>query len=116
MPTLYTTVVRPIVTEKSSAAVQGRVPLLIDSGVRRGADILKARARGAAAVAIGRPALFGAAVAGERGVRRVLEILTEELRLCMKLSGTPTLPCTATARLPSARSSPRSVSASSWLL
>jgi L-lactate dehydrogenase (cytochrome)/(S)-mandelate dehydrogenase len=74
-----------------AAAVQGRVPLLIDSGVRRGADILKARARGATAVAIGRPALFGAAVAGERGVRRVLEILTEELELCMKLSGTPTL-------------------------
>lgn len=71
-------------------ATGGTVPLIIDSGVRRGADILKARARGAAAVAIGRAAVFGAAVAGEGGVRRALEILTEELKLAMKLSGTAT--------------------------
>lgn len=51
--------------------------------------ILEARALGATAVAIGRPAVFGAAVAGERGVRRALDILTEELVLAMKPSGTP---------------------------
>lgn len=72
-------------------AVGAAVPILLDSGVRRGADILKARARGATAVAIGRPAVFGAAVAGERGVRRALEILTEELKLAMKLSGMPAM-------------------------
>ncbi|NLD68928.1 MAG: alpha-hydroxy-acid oxidizing protein [Limnobacter sp.] len=70
-------------------AVAGRVPLLIDSGVRRGVDALKALALGAQAVAIGRAALFGAAVAGESGVRRALQILTDELALSMKLAGVP---------------------------
>lgn len=72
-------------------ATAGKLPLLIDSGVRRGVDILKARALGATAVAVGRPALFGAAVAGQPGVARALDILTDELRLAMKLSGTPRL-------------------------
>jgi isopentenyl diphosphate isomerase/L-lactate dehydrogenase-like FMN-dependent dehydrogenase len=72
-------------------AVAGKVPLIIDSGVRRGADILKARALGATAAAIGRPALFGAAVAGEAGVKRVLEILIGELALAMKLAGVPSV-------------------------
>jgi L-lactate dehydrogenase (cytochrome)/(S)-mandelate dehydrogenase len=71
--------------------VQGRVPLLIDSGVRRGVDALKARVLGAQAVAVGRAALFGAAVGGQAGAERALEILTSELRLAMKLAGTPTL-------------------------
>lgn len=72
-------------------ATAGHLPLLIDSGVRRGVDILKARALGATAVAIGRPALFGAAVAGQRGVAHALDILISELRLAMKLAGTPCL-------------------------
>ena len=70
-----------------AAAVQGKVPLLIDSGVRRGIDALKAVAFGAQAVAVGRAALFGASAGGESGVRRALEILTDELALAMKLSG-----------------------------
>ena len=70
-----------------AAAVSGKVPLLIDSGVRRGVDALKAVAMGAQAVSIGRAVLFGAAVAGESGVRRALQILTDELTLAMKLSG-----------------------------
>jgi isopentenyl diphosphate isomerase/L-lactate dehydrogenase-like FMN-dependent dehydrogenase len=74
-----------------AAAVGGKVPLLIDSGVRRGVDTLKALALGAQATAIGRAALFGAAVGGEAGVRRALEILTGELALAMKLSGVPTV-------------------------
>jgi isopentenyl diphosphate isomerase/L-lactate dehydrogenase-like FMN-dependent dehydrogenase len=68
-------------------AVAGRVELMIDSGVRRGIDALKARALGARAVAIGRAALFGAACGGEAGARRAIEILTSELALAMKLAG-----------------------------
>ena len=71
-----------------SDAVGGKADLIIDSGIRRGSDIFKARARGAAAAAVGRAALFGAA-AGGPGVGRALDILIEELALTMKLSGTP---------------------------
>ena len=67
------------------------MPILIDSGVRRGVDALKARALGAQAVAIGRAALFGACAGGEAGVRRALDILTSELTLAMKLSGMPSV-------------------------
>ena len=74
-----------------AAEVRGKAALLIDSGVCRGIDALKARALGAQAVAIGRAALFGASAGGEAGVRRALEILTGELALAMKLSGIPTL-------------------------
>jgi isopentenyl diphosphate isomerase/L-lactate dehydrogenase-like FMN-dependent dehydrogenase len=70
-------------------AVSGCVPVLIDSGVRRGVDILKAVALGAQAVAIGRATLYGAAAAGEAGAERALAILTEELRRAMQLCGTP---------------------------
>jgi len=68
-------------------AVAGRVPLLIDGGVRRGTDIVKALALGAAAVAIGRPVLWGLAVAGEEGVSRVLEMLRSELVRALTLCG-----------------------------
>ena len=74
-----------------AAAVGGKLAILVDSGVRRGVDILKARVRGADAVAVGRPVLFGACVGGEAGARRALEILIDELRLAMKLAGTPSL-------------------------
>ena len=67
----------------------GRVPVLVDSGVRRGVDILKALALGAQAVAIGRATLYGAAAGGEAGAERALAILTEELRRAMQLCGTP---------------------------
>ncbi len=68
-------------------AVAGRVPVLVDGGVRRGTDVFKAIALGAAAVLVGRPAAWGLAVDGEDGVCRVLEILREELRTAMKLAG-----------------------------
>ncbi len=71
-----------------AAAVGDKVPVIIDSGVRRGQDILKARAAGASAVAVGRVPLFGAA-AGPQGVDRALDILIDELKLTMKLAGTP---------------------------
>jgi isopentenyl diphosphate isomerase/L-lactate dehydrogenase-like FMN-dependent dehydrogenase len=70
-----------------AAALGGRVPVLVDGGVRRGADALKARALGAQAVALGRATLFGGAAAGEAGARRALEILCDELRRAMKLCG-----------------------------
>jgi 4-hydroxymandelate oxidase len=77
----------PAVAEK----VAGRVPLLMDSGIRRGTDIVKALALGAAAVLIGRPSLHGLAVAGAEGVHRVLTILRQELELAMALTGRPAL-------------------------
>jgi isopentenyl diphosphate isomerase/L-lactate dehydrogenase-like FMN-dependent dehydrogenase len=68
-------------------AVDGRVPVLIDGGVRRGADVVKARALGATACLIGRPHLWGLAVAGEAGVARVLEIFRREIERVLALGG-----------------------------
>jgi isopentenyl diphosphate isomerase/L-lactate dehydrogenase-like FMN-dependent dehydrogenase len=73
--------------EEVVAGVNGAVPVLIDGGIRRGSDILKALALGANAVGIGRPYLWGLASFGEPGVRKVLELLTEELRIAMQLNG-----------------------------
>lgn len=72
-------------------AVGGRAPVLLDGGIRRGTDALKALALGAAAVLVGRPVLWGLAAGGEEGVRHVLEILRAELDLGMALCGAPTL-------------------------
>ena len=68
-------------------AVGERALLVVDGGVRRGIDVLKALALGADLVAVGRPALWGLAVDGASGVRRVLEILRDELSLAMALTG-----------------------------
>jgi isopentenyl diphosphate isomerase/L-lactate dehydrogenase-like FMN-dependent dehydrogenase len=68
-------------------AVQGRVPVLFDSGIRRGADAFKAIALGAKAVLLGRPYLYGMALAGEEGVREVLENFLAELDLTLALTG-----------------------------
>jgi isopentenyl diphosphate isomerase/L-lactate dehydrogenase-like FMN-dependent dehydrogenase len=70
------------------AAVKGRMPVLIDGGIRRGTDIFKALALGADAVCIGRPYLFGLAAYGEKGVEKVLAILDSELQRCMQFAGT----------------------------
>jgi 4-hydroxymandelate oxidase len=70
-------------------AVAGRIEVLMDGGVRRGTDILKALALGARAVCIGRPYLWALAAAGEAGVVDVLRILRDELALAMALSGRP---------------------------
>ena len=66
---------------------QRPLSLIVDSGVRRGIDALKARALGAEAVAVGRAALFGACAGGQPGVDRALDILTSEMALALKLSG-----------------------------
>jgi isopentenyl diphosphate isomerase/L-lactate dehydrogenase-like FMN-dependent dehydrogenase len=63
--------------------VAGRVPVLIDGGVRRGTDVYKALALGATAVGIGRPYIWGLASFGQPGVERVLDIVNNELRLAM---------------------------------
>jgi len=68
-------------------AVAGRVPILFDSGVRGGADVFKALALGAKAVLLGRPYVYGLAVAGERGVREVVRNVVADLDLTMGLAG-----------------------------
>ncbi|MFM1887393.1 MAG: hypothetical protein RL026_2550 [Pseudomonadota bacterium] len=64
-------------------AVRGRIPVLLDGGVRRGTDVYKALALGATAVGVGRPYVWGLAVHGDAGVARVLDLLDNELRLAM---------------------------------
>ncbi|MGB6942747.1 MAG: alpha-hydroxy acid oxidase [Bryobacteraceae bacterium] len=71
--------------------VAGRVPVLVDGGIRRGTDVLKALALGASAVGIGRPYLHGLGVGGAEGVTRVVEILRKEFELAMMLTGRPTI-------------------------
>jgi isopentenyl diphosphate isomerase/L-lactate dehydrogenase-like FMN-dependent dehydrogenase len=68
-------------------AVAGRVPVLFDSGIRRGADVFKAVALGAQAVLLGRPYVYGLAVGGEAGVRFILQNLLADLDLTLALSG-----------------------------
>ena len=68
-------------------AVNGRIPVLLDGGVRRGSDIVKALAMGAQGVMLGRATLFGAACAGEAGASRALSILKDELIRTMQLCG-----------------------------
>jgi len=72
-------------------AVGGRVPVLIDSGFRRGTDIVMALAMGAKGVCVGRPYIWGLGAFGQPGVERVLELLRIELRLAMQQMGAPTI-------------------------
>jgi 4-hydroxymandelate oxidase len=72
-------------------AVAGRVPVLMDGGIRRGTDVVKALALGARAVLVGRPYLWALATAGEAGVTLVLEMLRLELEAALALCGTPRL-------------------------
>ncbi|KAK8992656.1 hypothetical protein V6N11_048728 [Hibiscus sabdariffa] len=75
------------VLEEVVHAVGGKVPVFLDGGVRRGTDIFKAMSLGAQAVLVGRPVMYGLAAKGEYGVRRVLEMLKEELEVTMALAG-----------------------------
>ena len=77
----------PTVAERVAA----RIPVLVDGGIRRGTDIVKALALGADAVLIGRPYCHGLGVAGAAGVQRVIELLRDELVMAMKLAGRPAL-------------------------
>ena len=73
------------------AAVEGRLPVLVDGGIRRGTDVAKALVLGATAVLVGRPYVWGLAVYGADGVRLVVDLLRTELELAMGLLGAPTL-------------------------
>lgn len=73
------------------AAVDGRVPVLVDGGIRRGTDVLKALALGASAVLVGRPLIYGLATAGAAGVAHVLRLLRDEFEAAMALTGCQTL-------------------------
>jgi isopentenyl diphosphate isomerase/L-lactate dehydrogenase-like FMN-dependent dehydrogenase len=72
-------------------AVGNRIPVMVDSGFRRGTDIYKALALGARMVGIGRPFIYGLAAFGQEGVERVLDILRAELQLIMRQCGTPSI-------------------------
>ncbi len=72
-------------------AVEGKIPVLMDGGIRRGTDVIKALALGARAVLIGRPYLWGLAAGGAAGVERVVQILLDEFRAAMALCGRRTL-------------------------
>jgi 4-hydroxymandelate oxidase len=68
-------------------AVAGRIPVMLDSGIRRGTDVLMALALGAKAVFVGRPYIYGLAAGGAQGVERVISILRDELERAMALTG-----------------------------
>ncbi len=72
-------------------ATGGRIPLLLDGGIRRGTDVLKAMARGASAVLIGRPIIYGLTVDGVLGAAHVLRILRDEFEIAMALTGCHTV-------------------------
>jgi 4-hydroxymandelate oxidase len=71
--------------------VAGKIPVIVDGGVRRGTDIFKALALGATAVGIGRPQARGLAAFGQPGVEAVLEILRRELKTIMRQAGTTSI-------------------------
>ncbi|WP_106498223.1 lactate 2-monooxygenase [Lentibacillus sp. Marseille-P4043] len=73
----------PLVKE----VVQDQIPVLMDSGIRRGSDIIKALALGAKAVLVGRPCMYGLATAGEKGVKEVLQNMVADLDITMALAG-----------------------------
>jgi 4-hydroxymandelate oxidase len=68
-------------------AVEGRIPVIVDGGIRRGTDVIVALAMGADAVGIGRPVLWGLAARGEAGAREVLEAFRAEIKNTMALCG-----------------------------
>ncbi len=70
-------------------AVGERVDVLVDGGIRRGTDVVKALALGARAVMLGRPVLWGLAVDGANGAANVIELLLAELRTALALAGAP---------------------------
>jgi 4-hydroxymandelate oxidase len=74
-----------------AARVAGRMPVLVDGGIRRGTDVLKALALGATAVLVGRPYVYGLAVGGAEGVERVVRIIRREFEMALALTGRPTI-------------------------
>lgn len=89
--TLDTSPATATVLPRIVQAVDGALPVLVDGSIRRGTDVLKAMALGAAAVLVGRPAVWGLANAGAAGVAHVLRLLRDELEIAMALTGCKTL-------------------------
>jgi len=87
-------------------AVDRRVPVLFDSGVRGGADVFKALALGATAVGLGRPYIYGLALAGQRGVQEVIANVLAEFDLTMGLAGCATIGEVAAVELVRAGAAP----------
>ena len=77
----------PLVVDR----VAGRLPVLVDGGIRRGTDVVKALALGASAVLIGRPYIYGLTIGGSDGVTRVVNLLRAEFEDAMALTGRPTI-------------------------
>jgi len=77
---------------KAAGATREGFKVFVDGGIRRGADIFKAVALGAAGVGIGRPVLYSLASYGEKGIVRMVRMLQDELQMVMRLSGTPSVP------------------------
>ncbi|MDO9434502.1 alpha-hydroxy acid oxidase [Hydrogenophaga sp.] len=89
--TLDTAVSTAAALPRIAQAVQGQIPVLVDGGIRRGTDVLKAIGLGASAVLVGRPVLHGLTNAGATGVAHVLRLLRDELEIAMALTGCRTL-------------------------
>ena len=87
------------VLPRIARAVGGRVPIMFDSGVRRGSHAFKALARGADIIGLGRPIIYGLYLGGARGVTSVLEHLAQELAITMQLAGTQTIADVKKAKL-----------------
>ncbi|KAK1324471.1 Peroxisomal (S)-2-hydroxy-acid oxidase GLO1 [Acorus calamus] len=96
--------------EEVVKAAQGRVPVFLDGGVRRGTDVFKAMALGASGIFIGRPVVFSLAAEGELGVRKVLQMLREEFELTMALSGCRSLSEITRNHIVTENDGPRTVS------
>ncbi|CAI0470782.1 unnamed protein product [Linum tenue] len=79
------------VVEEVVRAVKGKIPVIVDGGVRRGTDVFKALALGAQAVLVGRPIIYGLAAKGEQGVKQVIQMLKDEFELTMALAGCTSL-------------------------
>merc|ERR1712014_500733 len=77
---------------REAGAKKGEFDIFVDGGIRRGADIFKAVALGAAGVGVGRPVLYSLASYGEKGIVRMVHMLQDELQMVMRLSGTPNVP------------------------
>uniref|UniRef100_UPI0035B11BEB alpha-hydroxy acid oxidase n=1 Tax=Piscinibacter sp. TaxID=1903157 RepID=UPI0035B11BEB len=81
----------PRIADALAGVRGGALPLLVDGGIRRGTDVLKAIALGARAVLVGRPIVFALAAAGPQGVAHALRLLRDELEIAMALAGVATL-------------------------
>src|SRR5262249_38680072 len=79
------------VLSEAVAAAKGKTEILLDGGIRRGADVVKALAMGAKAVFIGRPLFWGLAFGGEQGVIRVVDSLREEIKIPLEKGARPTV-------------------------